>query len=212
MKLREGNLFTEVCHSVHGRGVSLVPGPFGEGRSLVPDPFEKGEYLVVTGPFPGVGMPGLRSLSGGGWGGGGGYVPNPCYWHLLVATTHTVSKRAVCILLECLLITARKWSLGQGNIFTPVCHSVHRGGVRGCSGGGGGMRCCSGGACMVLFGGGACVVLFRGGMHGFIQGGVHGFIQGGHAWFFQFFRIQWDTVNERAVRILLECILVGFFF
>ena len=64
------------------------------------------------------------------------------------------------------------------------------------------------GACMVLFGGrtwfysrGACVVLFKGGMHGFIWGG--------RAWFFQFFRIQWDTVNERAVRILLECILVS---
>ena len=27
------------------------------------------------------------------------------------------------------VITARKRSLGQGNIFTPVCHSVHRGGV-----------------------------------------------------------------------------------
>ena len=27
-----------------------------------------------------------------------------------------------------LLITARKRSLGQGNIFTPVCHSVHGGG------------------------------------------------------------------------------------
>ena len=27
------------------------------------------------------------------------------------------------------LITARKRSLGQGNVFTPVCHSVHRGGV-----------------------------------------------------------------------------------
>ena len=26
------------------------------------------------------------------------------------------------------VITARKRSLGQGNIFTPVCHSVHRGG------------------------------------------------------------------------------------
>ena len=26
-----------------------------------------------------------------------------------------------------LLITARKRSLGQGNIFAPVCHSVHRG-------------------------------------------------------------------------------------
>ena len=27
-----------------------------------------------------------------------------------------------------LFITTRKRSLGQGNIFTPVCHSVHRGG------------------------------------------------------------------------------------
>ena len=26
------------------------------------------------------------------------------------------------------VFTARKRSLGQGNIFTPVCHSVHRGG------------------------------------------------------------------------------------
>ena len=28
-----------------------------------------------------------------------------------------------------IIITACKQSLGQGNIFTPVCHSVHRGGV-----------------------------------------------------------------------------------
>ena len=115
---------------------------------------------------------------------------------------------------------------GQGNIFTPVCHSVHRGGVCGCSGGHawllrGGVHGCSGGVCMVAPGGhawllqGACVVA-PGGMRGFIWGGMHGFIQGGHAWFysgghawfFQFFRTQWDTVNERAVRILLECILV----
>ena len=27
----------------------------------------------------------------------------------------------------CKFITARKWSLGQGNVFTPECHSVHRG-------------------------------------------------------------------------------------
>ena len=30
------------------------------------------------------------------------------------------------------LITTRKWSLRQGNIFTPVCHSVHRGGLPQC--------------------------------------------------------------------------------
>ena len=99
--------------------------------------------------------------------------------------------------------------MGQGNIFTPVCHSVHRGaGMRGCSGG------CAwfySGACVVLFGVhawfysggcawfysgrhmwfywghawfylGACMVLF-GGMHGFIWGGMCGFIRG-HAWFY----------------------------
>ena len=32
-------------------------------------------------------------------------------------------------LLDLLIFTARKQSLGQGNIFTPVCHSVHRGGA-----------------------------------------------------------------------------------
>ena len=34
----------------------------------------------------------------------------------------------ICIICPLTLITARKRSLGQGNIFTPVCHSVHGGG------------------------------------------------------------------------------------
>ena len=91
-----------------------------------------------------------------------------------------------------------------------------------------GMRGFIRGACMVLFGGHAWFYLggvcgFIRGVRGFIWGGMRGFIwgacvvlfrghawfySGGHAWFFQFFRIQSDTVNERAVRILLECILV----
>ena len=159
--------------------------------------------------------------------------------------------------------------LGQGNIFTPVCHSVHRGGMRGCSQGG--MRGCSqggwgacviapgeggqhawllGGACVVAGGaawllwgglrgcfrgcvvapgGGVCVVASRG-MHGcslggvrgcswgvcvvarghvwLLQGGMHG-CSGGHAWDTTRYG---DMVNERAVRILLECILVFFKF
>ena len=78
------------------------------------------------------------------------------------------------------MITARKRSLGQGNIFTPVCHSVHRGGMHGCSG-----------VCVVAPGGvGVCVVAL-GGMHGFIWGGVCGcswgacmVARGGHAWFY----------------------------
>ena len=63
------------------------------------------------------------------------------------------------------------------------------------------------GACVVLFRG--CVVLFRG-CAWFYSGGHAWFYLGGRAWFFQFFWIQWDTVNERVVRILLECILVRF--
>ena len=45
-------------------------------------------------------------------------------------------------------------------------------------------------ACMIW---GACVVA---GGHAWLQGGMH--------------RIRRDTVNERAVRILLECILVSY--
>ena len=103
------------------------------------------------------------------------------------------------------VITARKRSLGQGNIFTPVCSQG--GGVRGCSGGcawllgGGSVRGCSGGACVVALGGhawlllgGACVVAPEGhagysGGHGCSRGvcvvapmgGMHG-CSGGHVW------------------------------
>ena len=91
------------------------------------------------------------------------------------------------------LFTARKRSLGQGNIFTPVCHSVHRGrglawflggDVHGCSRGGmcgccrgacvvapGGMHGCSGGVCGCS---GACVVAL-GGMHGCSRGACVGY-------------------------------------
>ena len=115
-------------------------------------------------------------------------------------------------------ITARKRSLGQGNIFTPVCHSVHRGGacmvaprgacmvalgrgVCGCLGGHawlllGGMHGCSRGACMVALVG-ACVVA---------PGGACVVAPRGRAWDTMRYG---DTINERAVRILLECILVS---
>ena len=81
-----------------------------------------------------------------------------------------------------LIIIARKRSLAQGNIFTPVCHSVHRG------------------ACVVVGGVHVC------GGHAWLQGGMCGcrgacVVGGMH-------RIQQDTVNERVVCILLECILV----
>ena len=40
------------------------------------------------------------------------------FWSHILAHINTTSLN---------IITARKRSLGQGNIFTPVCHSVHRG-------------------------------------------------------------------------------------
>ena len=48
---------------------------------------------------------------------------------------------------------------------------------------------------------GVCMVFSRGRVW-FFWGGMHGFFQGGMC------RIRRDTVNERALRILLECILV----
>ena len=95
----------------------------------------------------------------------------------------------------------------------------------------GGMRGCSRGACVVALGGacmvapgGVCVVdpgghawFFLGGVHGFcwgcawfFLGGMHGFFQGVRVVFSGggVRRIRRDTVNERPVRILLECILV----
>ena len=56
--------------------------------------------------------------------------------------------------------------LGQGNIFTPVYHSVHRGGMCGCCWGG--VRGCCWGGVWLLWGG--HVWLLWGGMHGCSQG------------------------------------------
>ena len=68
------------------------------------------------------------------------------------------------------IFTARKRSLGQGNIFTPVCHSVHRGGRA---------WLLQGGACVVALGEGGCAWLLQEGghVHGCSGGGVH---VGGH--------------------------------
>ena len=77
------------------------------------------------------------------------------------------------------------------------------GSMHGCSGGGyawllwGGGMCGCLGVCMVAPGGVACVVAPRG----------HMVAPGGRAWDTTRYR---DTINERAVRILLECILVVF--
>ena len=73
------------------------------------------------------------------------------------------------------LVTARKRSLGQGNIFTPVCHSVHRGACVVAAGG----CMVAGGGCVVA--GGVCMVAAEGG-HAWLLRGVCLVAQGGHVW------------------------------
>ena len=75
------------------------------------------------------------------------------------------------------------------------------GGMRGCSQGAyvvtpGGVRGCSRGRGHAWLLPGTCMVA---------AGGMHGCSQGGHACDMTRYG---DTINERAVRILLECILV----
>ena len=93
-----------------------------------------------------------------------------------------------------MVITARKRSLGQGNVFTPVCHSVHREervSAPACTTGHmtGGVGLCPGGLCPggSLFDGALC------------PGGVS-------------VRETPLYSNARAVRILLECSLVLHMF
>ena len=114
----------------------------------------------------------------------------------------------------------RAWLLlggGHAWLLLGVCVVAPRGGMHGCSGGH--VWLLPGGACMVAPGGGMCgcsgghAWLLLGGMHGCSWGGVngccwggmHGCSRGGHAWDTTRYG---DTINERAVRILLECILV----
>ena len=81
--------------------------------------------------------------------------------------------------------------LGQGNIFRSVCQEFcpQRGGA-----------CMAGG----MYGRGACVAGGR------AWQGVCVGVHGGHAWqgWHAWQGGAWHTVNEQAVRILLECILV----
>ena len=81
------------------------------------------------------------------------------------------------------MITARKRSLRQGNVFTHVCHSAHMG-RRGLHPGGSASK------------GEVC-----------IQGEL-----GRPPFQDTWDSVLWDTVNKRAVRILLECFLVVIFY
>ena len=120
-------------------------------------------------------------------------------------------------------VTARKRSLGQGNVFTPVCHSVHRGvciwegqHLEGSASRGvciwrvlhpGGLHLGAWSASGGLHPGGSASragVCILGGLYlGSLHMGLGQTTQGALR----------DTVNKQAAHILLECILViGFAF
>ena len=102
------------------------------------------------------------------------------------------------------IFTAHKRSLGQGNVFRPVCHSVHRGGF--CIGEGGlptGES--ASGVCLQGWEMGSASGRVSPGMGGGVclQWGLPPGVGGQNPpWILQ------DMVKEQAVRILLECILV----
>ena len=112
------------------------------------------------------------------------------------------------ILLERFLVTACKRSLGQGNVFTLVCHSVHRWvGFPACITGHMTRGVCIGGGS--AFGG----VCLQGGLHtrGSASGGSSTSRGSLHARGFgrpPIVGILQDAVNRRTGRILLGCILV----
>ena len=115
-------------------------------------------------------------------------------WLLLGGGMHGCSRGGACVVAPGEWVWLLLW--GMCGCSQGVCGCSWGGAwllwrVHGCSGGHawfflGGMHGCSWGGCVVFSGGG---------MHSFSWGGVH--------------RIRQDTVNERAVRILLECILVN---
>ena len=115
-KLWQGNILTGVCDSVH-RGVCLSacwdttpqgPGRPPRGPGTPPD-----QAPPWTNP-PDQAPPRTRYSKD--------QAPSPQKQSIL---GDMVNKWVVCILLECNLVFITQ--LRQGNIFTPVCDSVHRG-------------------------------------------------------------------------------------
>ena len=122
-------------------------------------------------------------------------------------------QRGACVAGVCVWQRGHVWHGGMHE-WWGVCMAggMHcgEGGMHGRGGVHGG-ACVAGGACMAggIHGEGVCVAGVLCGRGHAWQGGMHGrgcAWQGGHAPLPQ--QILRDTVNERVVRILLECILV----
>ena len=104
----------------------------------------------------------------------------------------------------CVYLLPPATKLGQGNIFRSMCQEFcPQGGKHGRGACVARVVCVSWGACMAggVHGRGACMAGGHAWKGACMVGGVHG--RGGlHGRYYEL------TVNERAVRILLECILV----
>ena len=176
----EGYVFTPVCDSVN-RGGACVVAPSGGGGRLGWDAWLLGGHAWL--------LWGVCMVAPGGGG---------CAW--LLQGGHVW-----------LLRGGHAWLLGGHVWLLGGVHGCSGGGVHGCSGGG--CVVAPGGACMVAPGGCAWLWLLWGGVCGcswgacmVARGGVCVVAPGRHVWDTTRYG---DMVNERAVRILLECILVG---
>ena len=202
----EGYVFTGVCLSTQGGACMVAPGgcmvaPGGGGMHGC----YRGVCMVAAGGLCGCSQGCVHGCSRGrnAWlihGDMHGCSRGRHAW-LLHGDIHGCSWGA------CMVAAGgHAWLLPEACVVAP-------GGVRGCSQGGH----------MWLFLG-KCVWLLPGGHAWFLWGGLHGCSRGmcmvaprgacvvaprGHAWDTMRYG---DTINERAVHILLECILVALFF
>ena len=125
--MREGSVFSHVCpsfsHSVQGSHVTITHDASDitmqgtPNSSPPPDMASQTPLLLTSGgqdwrPVQTYSLEDIPS-----------WLPSSGNWN----NRYGQCKRTVSILLECFLVTTHKQSLGQGNDFTRVCHSVHGG-------------------------------------------------------------------------------------
>ena len=102
-KLWEGNVSGDVCLSMLGGGCGCLWYQVSSRKFLEPGPFQRVGMSKGVGMSNGVGVSKEVGMSKGvGMSRGMGIYS--CYWHLVMATTHTVGKWVVCILVECFLM------------------------------------------------------------------------------------------------------------
>ena len=143
---------------MRGRGCAWHKACVAGGMHGMGDMYSRGTCIVGGVHGRGCMWQGGACIVRGAWqrcvhGGGGGGMPGGGGACLAVETETAADGMHPTGMHSCFIFTAHKRSLGQGNIFTPVCHSVNRRDV--CSRGGG-VGCLLRGGCLVP---GGCLVL-----------------------------------------------------